>query len=72
MDVNFARLSGDEFAAKADNLDQLLQFVADLKVTSAETVEAVRLPDGTEVQIPADVRWGAAEGDYEHADRDLA
>jgi GGDEF domain-containing protein len=72
MGVNFARLSGDEFAAKADNLDELLQFVADLKAELAASARTYKLPDGTDVQIPADVRWGAAEGNYEHADRDLA
>lgn len=71
MGVNFARLSGDEFALKGNDRQQLRQFVADLKAELAAPSEAYTLPGGTKAQIPADVRWGDAEGTYEQADEDL-
>lgn len=70
--VSFARLSGDEYAAKHDDHQVLRQFAADLLAElEAEAVD-VDLPDGSTNTITAGLRWGIGERTYERADEDLA
>lgn len=70
--VVFSRLSGDEFAAKHDNREELLQFAADLHAAVKEISDGlyVTLPDGTKEKVDVGIRWGLGDT-YEAADQDL-
>ena len=70
--VVFARLSGDEFAAKHDDPAALLQFGADLMAVVDELSAglSVRVGDATEVKVDVGLRWGLG-GNYETADQNL-
>jgi GGDEF domain-containing protein len=67
--VSFARKSGDEFAAKHDNLAELKQFTADLLAELKAT--PLQIPDGSTFMMPVGARWGIGEKTYEAADIDL-
>ncbi len=68
--VAFARLSGDEFAAKHDSKQALLQFTADLVAELNSAQLDFKILNDSFVITP-EVRWGIGEKTYEAADLNL-
>lgn len=71
MGVAFARLSGDEYAAKHDDPAVLKAFAADLFAELEDAAVDVDLPDGSTTTVKAGLRWGIGRRTYEAADVDL-
>lgn len=68
---DFAHLSGDEYAAQANDSAELEAFLADLKATLQDVSAEHTLPNGERVGLNASFRHGIGEGSYGAADRVL-
>ncbi|MFT3708043.1 MAG: hypothetical protein QM817_10340 [Archangium sp.] len=70
MGVAFARLSGDEYAAKHDDRATLEQFIDDLFAELEGAAVDLELDDGSTVTITAGLRAQVGEESYERAEKE--